>query len=38
MSLENSTDSIVNYDTFEDLGLKDTLLRGIYTRVLKNLV
>ena len=31
MSLENSTDSIVNYDTFEDLGLKDTLLRGIYT-------
>ncbi len=31
MSLENTTDSIVNYDTFEDLGLKDTLLRGIYT-------
>jgi superfamily II DNA/RNA helicase len=30
MSLENTTDSIVNYDTFEEMGLKENLLRGIY--------
>ena len=30
MSLENSTDEIIAYDTFEDLDLKENLLRGIY--------
>ena len=30
MSLENKTETIISYDTFEDLNLKDTLLRGIY--------
>ena len=30
MSLENKTDTIESYDTFEDLDLKDNLLRGIY--------
>ena len=31
MSLENNTEIIENYDTFEDLNLKDKLLRGIYS-------
>lgn len=31
MSLESKTDTIVSYDTFEELGLKDNLLRGIYS-------
>ena len=31
MSLENTTETIINYDTFEDLNLKENLLRGIYT-------
>ena len=30
MSLENSNENIISYDTFEDLDLKDNLLRGIY--------
>ena len=30
MSLENTTEQIVNYDTFEDMNLKENLLRGIY--------
>ena len=30
MSLENTTETIINYDTFEDLNLKENLLRGIY--------
>jgi len=30
MSLENSTDEIIAYETFEDLDLKENLLRGIY--------
>jgi superfamily II DNA/RNA helicase len=31
MSLENTSETIINYNTFEELELKDTLLRGIYT-------
>ena len=31
MSLESKIDTIVSYDTFEELGLKDNLLRGIYS-------
>lgn len=30
MSLENTTETITNYDTFESLELKESLLRGIY--------
>lgn len=30
MSFENKADNIETYDTFEDLDLKDNLLRGIY--------
>ena len=30
MSLENTTETIANYDTFESLELKESLLRGIY--------
>ena len=30
MSLENNSENIEIYDTFEDLDLKDNLLRGIY--------
>ena len=30
MSLENNSENIETYDTFEDLDLKDNLLRGIY--------
>lgn len=30
MSLENNSENIETYDTFEDLDLKDSLLRGIY--------
>ena len=31
MSLENTSEIIVNYNTFEELELKDNLLRGIYS-------
>ena len=30
MSLENNSENIETYDAFEDLDLKDNLLRGIY--------
>lgn len=31
MSLENTSEIIENYNTFEELGLKENLLRGIYS-------
>ena len=30
MSLENNTENIDTYETFDDLDLKENLLRGIY--------
>ena len=30
MSFENQVEPIINYDNFEELNLKDNLLRGIY--------